>query len=218
MTNKARKYRIFALKSIPIFIYLIKFISTLNCLKFLLAALLLFPLGSRAQTSQKLSGTIIGTSMFVDYATGNMSTTVNTRENAFDGNLDTYLATYGRSGTWVGLNADDLCDWVDETAAYLDASQRLNFTRWPIMTQYVHMNPRVHGSYAAEVDNVKSFLRKRVAWMDQKLHFDATGITAPIYNTRTHEDDDTIYDLSGRVVNKPVAGQLYIQSGKKIIK
>ena len=56
------------------------------------------------QVERKLSGAIMGTARFVDYGTGNPSTTVNKRENAFDGNFDTFFATYDRSHTWVGLD------------------------------------------------------------------------------------------------------------------
>ena len=40
----------------------------------------------------------------VDYNNGSVSTTVNQPANAFDGNLDTYYASYARSYTWVGLD------------------------------------------------------------------------------------------------------------------
>lgn len=52
----------------------------------------------------KLSGTVIGTTLYVDYDTGQSSRTVNTRDNVFDGNFDTFFATYERSCTWVGLD------------------------------------------------------------------------------------------------------------------
>ncbi len=52
----------------------------------------------------KLSGTVIGTTLYVDYDTGQSSRTVNTRDNVFDGNFDTFFATYERSRTWVGLD------------------------------------------------------------------------------------------------------------------
>jgi hypothetical protein len=52
----------------------------------------------------RLSGVVIGTSLSVNYDTGQSSTTVNTRENVFDGNFDTYFASYNRSHTWVGLD------------------------------------------------------------------------------------------------------------------
>lgn len=57
-----------------------------------------------ASAAQKLTGTPIGTSLSVDYSTGYASTTINTISNAFDGNLDTYFASYDRSYTWVGLD------------------------------------------------------------------------------------------------------------------
>jgi len=54
----------------------------------------------------KLTGTVIGTTQSVDYGTGQASTTVNTRDNVFDGDFNTYFATYDRSRTWVGLDLD----------------------------------------------------------------------------------------------------------------
>jgi hypothetical protein len=53
---------------------------------------------------EKLTGTVIGTEMSVDYNTGLQSTTVNTREMAFDGDMETYFASYDRSYTWTGLD------------------------------------------------------------------------------------------------------------------
>lgn len=54
--------------------------------------------------SEKLSGTVIGTRYSVDYNTGQQSETVNTKSNVFDGNYDTFFASYDRSQTWVGLD------------------------------------------------------------------------------------------------------------------
>ena len=53
----------------------------------------------------KLSGSVIGSTYSVDYDNGNaQSTTVNTKHNVFDGNFDTFFASYDRSRTWVGLD------------------------------------------------------------------------------------------------------------------
>ena len=53
----------------------------------------------------RLSGTVIGSIYSVDYNNGNAkSTTVNTKDNVFDGKYDTYFASYDRSRTWVGLD------------------------------------------------------------------------------------------------------------------
>ncbi len=51
-----------------------------------------------------LSGTIIGTQSSIDYSTGSVSASVNSREKAFDGDLETFFASYNHSKTWVGLD------------------------------------------------------------------------------------------------------------------
>lgn len=70
---------------------------------FTFCAWLLFA-ASFAQNSSLLEGEIIGTQESVDYSSGEKSFTVNTINNVFDGNFDTYFASYERSGTWVGLD------------------------------------------------------------------------------------------------------------------
>lgn len=66
--------------------------------------LLVFPFVSAMAEDALLTGTVIGTEQSVDYSTGASSTTVNTCACAFDGNLDTYFASYERSLTWAGLD------------------------------------------------------------------------------------------------------------------
>ena len=57
------------------------------------------------EESFKLTGTVIGSQYSVDYNNNNaQSTTVNTKNNVFDGNYETYFASYDRSQTWVGLD------------------------------------------------------------------------------------------------------------------
>ena len=52
----------------------------------------------------KLTGRVIGTTETVDYTTFGKSTIVNTRDKAFDGDLNTYFASWERSYTWTGLD------------------------------------------------------------------------------------------------------------------
>ena len=53
----------------------------------------------------KLTGKPIGSTYSVDYNNSSQaSTTVNTVANAFDGNLNTYFASWDRSKTWAGLD------------------------------------------------------------------------------------------------------------------
>lgn len=52
-----------------------------------------------------LDGKIIGSQWSVDYDNNNAkSDRVNTKGNVFDGDFNTYFASYDRSGTWVGLD------------------------------------------------------------------------------------------------------------------
>lgn len=70
-----------------------------------------------------------------------------------------------------GLTEDHLVAWIDSMETTLQQSQRLNFMRWPIMNSYVHQNPRLWGSYTKEVENVRRFMRERLAWMDRRLGY-----------------------------------------------
>ena len=70
-----------------------------------------------------------------------------------------------------GLTEEYLVDLVDSYEAELDRSQRLNFMRWPILNSLVHQNAKIWGSYQAEVQNVRRFMKERLAWMDKKLQY-----------------------------------------------
>jgi hypothetical protein len=69
------------------------------------------------------------------------------------------------------ITKDVLLAVVDSCATLINTSQDLNFKRWPIMNSYVHQNPRIWGSFEAEVNNVKNYIRARVDWMDNKLGY-----------------------------------------------
>lgn len=58
--------------------------------------------------STLLTGTVMG-SQAVNYSTGRPSETVNTAAMAFDGNMNTFFASYDRSYTWCGLDLGEPC-------------------------------------------------------------------------------------------------------------
>ena len=70
-----------------------------------------------------------------------------------------------------GFTEDKFVAYIDEQAAELDESQRLNFIRWPILSTTVHENPIARGSYEAEVENVKKYVTDRIAWIDKKIGY-----------------------------------------------
>jgi hypothetical protein len=63
------------------------------------------PIPEATVKNGSLDGKIIGSQWSVDYDNNNAkSERVNTKGNVFDGDFNTYFASYDRSGTWVGLD------------------------------------------------------------------------------------------------------------------
>jgi CotH kinase protein len=75
-----------------------------------------------------------------------------------------------RNSIWVN---DSLTQKITQTATLLQEAQKRNFTRWPVLGQYVWPNAFFGPTYAAEVDYLKNWLLQRVAWMDENI--DAVG-------------------------------------------
>ena len=111
-----------------------------------------------------------------------------------------------------GFTEEAILQYIDDQAEMLNESQELNFIRWPIMNQYVHQNPRIRGSYEAEVENIRSFISKRISWMDRKMGFDAKTLdidkepSDPVSSTKVLRDGRIMilrngksYTLDGRV-------------------
>jgi CotH kinase protein len=66
-------------------------------------------------------------------------------------------------------SSDELKKFIDSQASMLDASQKANFQRWPILNTYVWPNQVVTGSYKNEVSWLKDWLKKRIEWMDKHI-------------------------------------------------
>ena len=124
----------------------------------------------------------------------------------------------------AGLTEENLVAWIDQMEAKLEASQKLNFMRWPILNASVHMNPRTWGSYAAEVNNVRSFMKERLAWMDRRL--DYTYVPSGINEVEIDLSQPyEVFTLAGQACGRSLDGLravIYIvkqgQSSKKIVK
>ena len=95
--------------------------------KTILLSIHIFCVSVNAQVSEKIPATtIIGTALSIDYSTETPSTTVNVKSNAFDDDLDTYFASYERSGTWVGLDLGE--KYIITKIAY---APRRDDSGWP---------------------------------------------------------------------------------------
>ena len=105
----------------------------------------------------------------------------------------------------AGLTEENLVAWIDAMEAELQQSQRLNFMRWDIMNSYVHMNPKLWGSYTAEVQNVRRFMKERLAWMDNKLNY--TYVPNAIIDVNVNLDHPyQVYSLSGQYYGHSLEG------------
>ena len=58
---------------------------------------------------------------------------------------------------------------IDQRAADLNDAQRNNFEKWPILSQYIYPTPVATGSYTGEINAMKNWLARRIAWMDAQL-------------------------------------------------
>ena len=85
------------------------------------------------------------------------------------------------------LAIDRLLADIDATAASLDEAQQRNFTRWPILGEYIselpHLNPvgwEERDTYQKEVDWMKDWLSTRLDWLDGTVA-EEFGTTPPIF-------------------------------------
>ena len=96
----------------------------------------------------------------------------------------------------AGLTESMIDEYITQMATKLDQSQQLNFMRWPILNNFVHLNPMVWGSYEAEVDNVRRFMRERIEWMDNKLGYEYVPSAISTITSST-DNSQQVYSLQG---------------------
>ena len=120
-------------------------------------------------------------------------------------------ASYRNSGV---ISEEALLKVVDDYVTELDQSQKLNFMRWDIMKKKVHQNPVVHGSYSAEVNNVKSYISKRIKKVDTMLGY------VPTSNKYVSESKINIRNEGGSIYVDGLSGNatiyVYDQIGRMI--
>ncbi len=86
------------------------------------------------------------------------------------------------------FTSENIVAYVDSLRLLVRDSQRLNFLRWPYLMQQVHCNPKVWGSWEAEVDNVCRYVAGRVTWMDNKLNYGSLPQKNGIYQIASARD------------------------------
>ncbi len=118
----------------------------------------------------------------------------------------------------AGFNAANLTAHLDSLAQQMSESASLNFMRWPILDELVHNNFQALGSWQAEVDYLRDFIKRRFWWMDAMLGYDSgvdDTLAQPAAST-----DKRIFTIDGRCVGTDATALphgLYIQGGRKFV-
>lgn len=76
--------------------------------------------------------------------------------------------------SWKGYRNSILSDIhmdnvIDSLTTLLADAQQRNFSAFPVLSQYVWANNYVGGTYANEINYLKTWISDRMAWMDSKL-------------------------------------------------
>ena len=77
------------------------------------------------------------------------------------------------------FSPESLCAYVDSLGLVNDDSQRLNFTRWDNLGERLTLQQFAPGTYEAELDIVKNYLRERIKWIDDKLGYEDMQVVDP---------------------------------------
>lgn len=98
-----------------------------------------------------------------------------------------------------GLDFSNITQYIDSLSQEMEVSQKLNFERWPIMLEFIQQNPVISGSYANEVERIKSYLKRRFEDLDILMGYDSqyddSGVeTLPIDNKKNGIEKIRIVD------------------------
>ena len=103
---------------------------------------------------------------------------------------------------WAELRAAGLeafmTNYITTTATYLDASQKNNFEVWNILNTIVYNELAARGSYEAEVEFLKEYVRDRIAYLDTQ--FEMTETICSVLATSSNNSWGTV-SVSETTVN-----------------
>jgi hypothetical protein len=71
-----------------------------------------------------------------------------------------------RSGLY---SIETMMSYIDSVVTVLEEPQERNFTRWPILSEWVWPNNYVGNSYPNEINYLKNWITSRLAWLDTHI-------------------------------------------------
>lgn len=102
---------------------------------------------------------------------------------------------------------------IDSLVTLLNAGGALerNFKAWPVLNEEIWLTPSPprNNTYEKEIQSLKDWIVDRVAWLDEQLGYDATGITRP--QEKVGKLVDGYYNLNGVRVSKPQGGPVVVR-------
>lgn len=144
---------------------------------------------------------------------------------------------YHQKQRWEELRAgvfrtDVVLAFIDSTAEYLQEAQEINFTRWPILGEYVWDNPYWGDTYQEDLDYMKNWITERFDWIDRNIPEGTIPVDLPPISTSVNVYPNPfqsgatfeyelnsnayvlikVYDLLGREINT-VANRFHPEEG-----
>lgn len=83
-------------------------------------------------------------------------------------NDPTFTTAVKARWTAIRPQVDSLSSFIDANAETLQQASQNNYARWPTLYQKVWPNPEAAGSYSGEINYLKDWLSKRIAYMDSE--------------------------------------------------
>jgi len=69
----------------------------------------------------------------------------------------------------TSFHTDSIMQYIDFQIAYLGSAIDRNFTRWPVLGQYIWANNFIGSTFEEESNYLKQWLNQRLSWMDDNL-------------------------------------------------
>ncbi|MEM6802453.1 MAG: CotH kinase family protein [Bacteroidota bacterium] len=77
------------------------------------------------------------------------------------------------------FHTDSVLNLMNDFLVELDDAPARNFDRWPILNTWVWPNVEVGGSYQAEINYLRTWIRERLEWMDTSIPQIAKEVLGP---------------------------------------
>ncbi|NJN26427.1 MAG: T9SS type A sorting domain-containing protein [Cyclobacteriaceae bacterium] len=102
---------------------------------------------------------------------------------------------------WVDLRKDtystaSIMAYIDSLATVLDKPQQRNFSKWPVLSEWIWPNNYVGNSYGNEIEYLKNWISNRLTWLDQNIA--QLEVVTGLEDMANDHENITVYPNPGR--------------------